>query len=126
MVAPDVALQFSVNWVVVASGSVDVEPRVVVAIDTLPGAKSSQPDVLTLDQIKRDLPPGKTVDGFAMSVAYGWRTGGVEVGVGVGFGDTGSCVGVGVGVGVGEGVDGGGGGGIGGNVRHAEFCPGLL
>ena len=88
-VAPDGALQVRANGVVVASGSVEVEPRVPVAIRKLSGAKSSQPEVLTLDQMRRDFPPAVTVAGFATSVAYGFAA--VDVATG---GATGGVVGV--------------------------------
>src|SRR3989344_683730 len=45
VVAPEDALQSSVNRVVVARASVDVEPRVPVAIKKRSGAKSSQSEV---------------------------------------------------------------------------------
>ena len=95
--APVGALQWSANGVVVASGSVDVEPRVPVAIRKLSGAKSSQPEVLTLDQMRRDFPPAVTVAGFATSVAYGFAA--VDVATG---GATGGVVGV---VGAGAGAE---------------------
>ena len=80
VVAPVGALQVRANGVVVASGSVEVEPRVPVAIRKLSGAKSSQTDVPTLDQIRRDFPPVATDVGFAMSVAYGFAGVDVEMG----------------------------------------------
>ena len=88
VVAPEGALQSRLNAVVVASGSVDVEPRVPVAMRKLSGAKSSQPEVLTLVHIKRDFPPSVTDVGLATSVAYGFA--GVVVAVG---GVTGGFVG---------------------------------
>ena len=88
VVAPVGALQVRTNGVVVASGRVDVEPRVPVAMRKLSGAKSSQPEVLTLAHMRRDFPPSATDVGFAMSVAYGFA--GVVVAVG---GVTGGFVG---------------------------------
>ena len=95
-VAPDGALQVRANGVVVASGSVDVEPRVPVAIRKSSGARSSQSDVPTLDHVRRDFPPAATDVGFAMSVAYGFAGVDVEMG-GVTGGFTGcvGCVGAG-------------------------------
>lgn len=89
VVAPDGALQLRVNCVVVASASVEVEPRVPVAIEISPGAKSSQLDVLTLDQMSCAFLPETTTVGCAISVANGF--GGVEVALGglVGGGGTG-------------------------------------
>ncbi len=70
-----------VKRVVVASASVEVEPRVPVAIGILPGAKSPQLEVLTLDQMSCDFLPDKTAAGSAMSVAKGLGgVGGVVVG----------------------------------------------
>ena len=92
MVAPEGAAQSSTNLVVVASASVEVEPDVPVAIKNLLGAKSSQLEVLMLDQMRRDFPPCETVVGFAMSVAIGF--GGVVVALGgVMGGITGGIVG---------------------------------
>ena len=98
VVAPDGPLQSRLNAVLVASGSVDVEPRVPVAIKKLSGAKSSQPDVLTLVHIKRDFPPVATVEGFATRVAYGFA--GVDValgGVTGGLAGCADCAGAGAG-----------------------------
>ena len=96
VVAPDGALQLSVNCVVVASASVDVEPLIPVAIAMSPGAKSPQLEVLTLDQMSCDFRPFKTAIGSATSVAKGFA--GVDVAVG---GVTGGLIGV-TGVGAGE------------------------
>ena len=93
VVAPEGAAQSSTNLVVVASASVEVEPVVPVAIKNLLGAKSSQLDVLMLDQMRRDFPPCGTVVGFAISVAIGF--GGVVVALGgVIGGITGGIVGL--------------------------------